>query len=129
LDTPAHHAAAQTASDDVFRYVRCAVVASLRTPTALRKLADEEAERLLIVAERAYEQATGSLWEHEPPISYETGSTTAARGHSSATPAAVRSAAAARWLDLVLGTGMPGGPPRGLRGFPAQRRRCSHPRC
>jgi hypothetical protein len=48
LDTPAHFAAARTASGDGFLYIRCAVVTAgrkaydrvLRTPTALDKFAD-----------------------------------------------------------------------------------------
>jgi hypothetical protein len=118
LDTPAHHAAAHTASGDVFLYIRCAVVAAgrraydrvLRKPATLRKFADNEAELLLTVAEQAYEQATGSLWEHETPVSYETGSNTAAWGHDSATPPAVQPAEAAGWLELALGTGVQGVP-------------------
>jgi uncharacterized protein DUF4240 len=117
LDTPAHHAAAGTASDDVFLYIRCAAVVGgrrtydrvLRRPATLRKFADDEAELLLTVAERAYERATGSLWEHETPVSYETGGNAAAWGHDSAAPPA---AEAAGWLELTLGTGMRDSPPR-----------------
>jgi hypothetical protein len=120
LDTPAHHAAAQTASADVFLYVRCAVVAAgrrtydrvLRKPVMLRKFGDEEAELLLTVAAQAYEQATGLLWEHETPVSYETGSNTAAWGHNSATLPAAQSTKAAGWLELTLGTGMQDSPPQ-----------------
>jgi uncharacterized protein DUF4240 len=119
LDTPAHHAAAETASDDVFLYIRCAVVAAgrrtydrvLRKPAALQKFADDEAELLLTVAEQAYEQATGALWEHETPVSYETGSNTAAWGHTPPVPPAGKAAETAGWLELALGTGIQG-PPR-----------------
>ncbi len=116
LDTPAHLAAARTTSDDVFLYVRCAVVAAgrktydrvLRKPAALGKFADEEAELLLTVAEDAFEQATGMLWEHDTPVSYETGSNTAAWGD--AEPVPVGSGEPQPWLELLFGSG-PGGPP------------------
>lgn len=117
LDTPAHFAAARTASDDVFLYVRCAVVAAgrsaydrvLRKPAALEKFADEEAELLLTVAEHAFEQATGMLWEHDTAVSYETGSNTAAWG--GAEPVPVGSSEPQTWLELSFGSG-PAGPPR-----------------
>jgi hypothetical protein len=116
LDTPAHYAAAETASDDVFLSIRCAVVAAgrqkyirvLRKPSALRKFADDEAELLLTVAEQAYEQATGSLWEHQTPVSYETRSNTVAWGDD----AAAHFAAPTRWLQLVCGAGTQAGTPR-----------------
>jgi hypothetical protein len=69
-------------SDDAFLYTRCAVVASGREtyervraePTALAGRWDLGREDLLYVAPRAYEQATGEEWDHESPVSYETGS-------------------------------------------------------
>jgi Protein of unknown function (DUF4240) len=119
LDTPAHFAAARTASDDVFLYIRCAVVTAgrkayervLRRPTALTKFADEEAELLLTVAEQAYDQATGLPWEHDTPVSYETGSNTAAWGEAEAVPVPAGSSAPQTWLELSFGSGSPGGPP------------------
>ncbi|WP_242625327.1 DUF4240 domain-containing protein [Krasilnikovia cinnamomea] len=118
LDTPAHFTAARTASDDAFLYIRCAVVAAgqkafdrvSRNPAALGKFAGDEAELLLTVAERAYEQSTGRLWEHETPVSYETGSNTAAWGET-AGPGPDASATAAPWLGLSFGSASPGGPP------------------
>ena len=70
-------------SDDLFLYARCAVVAAgrdayervLADPTAL---AGEwpvfDGEFLITVAPTAYEMATGEEYDHEPPVSYETGS-------------------------------------------------------
>ena len=118
LDTPAHFAAARTASSDVFLYVRCAVVAAgrkaydrvLRKPAALEKYADEEAELLLTAAEQAYEQATGLLWEHETPVSYETGSNTVAWGEADPEPVPAQADPPPAWLELSFGSG-PGGPP------------------
>ncbi|XVU21273.1 DUF4240 domain-containing protein [Actinoplanes sp. CA-054009] len=97
LDTPGHLAAAHTASDDVFLYVRCAVVAAgrgtyekvLRTPDRLADFADDEAELLLTVAPRGYEQATGMLWEHDDDPD----------------------GPAEPWLTLIFGDAVPGGVP------------------
>ncbi|MFF5083717.1 DUF4240 domain-containing protein [Actinoplanes sp. NPDC000266] len=102
LDTPAHLAAAHTVSDDVFLYVRCAVVAAgqeayekvLQTPDRLTGFADDEAELLLTVAPRAYEQATGMLWEHDDD------------------PAGPEP-----WLTLAFGDAVPGGVPRAYPDF------------
>ncbi|MEU8819020.1 DUF4240 domain-containing protein [Actinoplanes sp. NPDC048796] len=88
LDTPAHFAAARPIGGDGFLHVRCAVVAAgrkayervARTPSALSGFVDGEAEVLLTVCRQAYERATGLLWEHESPLSYETGSNVAAGG-------------------------------------------------
>ncbi|MGA5299160.1 DUF4240 domain-containing protein [Nucisporomicrobium flavum] len=87
LDTPAHAKAAR-ARNDWFLYVRCAAVAAgreayeqvLAEPAKLRRFARREAEHLLTVAQTAYERSTGRLWEHETPLSYESGSNTAAWG-------------------------------------------------
>jgi len=76
-------------SSDVFLYARLAVVASGRQ-TYERVLADPAAlagtwpvagaEDLLGVAEHAYERTAGDAWEHELPVSMETGSNAAAWG-------------------------------------------------
>lgn len=124
LDTPAHFAAAGTCSGDGFLYARCAVVAAgrrayervLRRPAALERFADEEAEMLLYVAEQAYEQATGLLWEHETEVSYETGSNTVAWGETEAEPLPAESGAPATWLQLSYGCGQ-GGPPEAYAVF------------
>ncbi|GAB1643057.1 DUF4240 domain-containing protein [Krasilnikovia sp. MM14-A1259] len=87
LDTPAHAAAAK-ANGDWFLYVRCAAVAAgrdayaevLAEPARLRRFAHREAELLLGVAQQAFERRTGMLWEHESPVSYESGSNAAAWG-------------------------------------------------
>ena len=72
-------------SDDSFLYARAAVVAAGRDvyrrvaadPAAFAGTWDLGAEILLSVAEDAYEQATDLAWDHEPPVSYETGANTA----------------------------------------------------
>jgi hypothetical protein len=93
LDTPAHAAAAR-ARNDWFLYVRCAAVAAgrdtyaevLTEPARLRRFARREAEFLLPVAANAYERSTGKLWEHESPVSYESGSNAAAWGEPEFAP-------------------------------------------
>lgn len=88
LDTEGHATAAR-ARNDWFLYVRCAAVAAgptvyrgvLADPARLRKLRHREAELLLTVARNAYERRTGMLWEHQPPVSYESGSNTAGWGY------------------------------------------------
>jgi len=90
LDTPAHFAAVRPfiIGDDSFLSVRCAAVAAGRTayekvarrPKGLERFADRDAEPLLMVAPEAFERATGMLWEHETPVSYEMGSNTGAWG-------------------------------------------------
>lgn len=113
LDTPAHHEAAGAPGDDWFLSVRCAVVAAgrkgyervVRRPAALARYADEEAEPLLGVAERAFERVTGRLWEHETPVSPEMGSNVAAWG--TAPPGADRRARPWLTLRLVIGARPP----------------------
>ncbi|WP_436536683.1 DUF4240 domain-containing protein [Actinoplanes sp. HUAS TT8] len=108
IDTPEHYEASAAAGGDWFLYVRCAVVAAghkayekvLRKPSALARFADEEAELLLGVAERAFERATGRLWEHETPVGWEMGSNAAAWG----TPA--RTVRESPWLTLVFGSAL-----------------------
>ncbi|WP_246613011.1 DUF4240 domain-containing protein [Paractinoplanes bogorensis] len=108
LDTPAHFQACETVSDDVFLYVRCAVVGAgrkayervLSRPGGIGEFADEEAELLLTVAEQAYERKTGRLWEHETPVSYEAGSNTGAWGDA----APDSDDWSPPWLDLMLGS-------------------------
>jgi hypothetical protein len=87
LDTPAH-AAATRARNDWFLYVGRAAAADGRSvyedvlaePAKLRRFAHREADLLLPVARNAYERRTGMLWEHQPPVSYESGSNTAQWG-------------------------------------------------
>ena len=69
-------------SDDAFLYARCWVVGAgkehyhrvLATPRLMPKSLDEWLEPLLYVASNAYEKATGEEWDHETPVSWETGS-------------------------------------------------------
>ncbi|WP_250005742.1 DUF4240 domain-containing protein [Actinoplanes sp. M2I2] len=119
LDTPAHFAAVGSVGDDSFLYIRCVVVTAgrkayervLGKPAALRGYAGDEAELLLTVAERAYEQATGLLWEHETPVSYETGSNTAAWGEPAPESEHDPVAVTPSWLELEFGSSGPDGPP------------------
>jgi hypothetical protein len=68
-------------SDDGFLYARCASVAGgraryeqvLSDPTAFAGTWDTDGEALLTAAPRAWQQLTGAEWEHEEPVSYETG--------------------------------------------------------
>ena len=108
LDTPAHAAAAR-AHNDWFLYVRCAGVAAgrgtyeeiLAQPAKLRRFASREAEHLLSVASGAYERSTGMLWEHQTPVSYESGSNTAAWGEPEPIPDAAGEPPGPRsWLIL-----------------------------
>ncbi|SNY70315.1 DUF4240 domain-containing protein [Paractinoplanes atraurantiacus] len=120
LDTPAHFAAARPIGADGFLYVRCAVVAAgrkayervARTPSALSKFVDREAEVLLTVAGKAYERATGLLWEHEPPLSYETGSNVAAWGDNAPEEVTDEEPGELAWLEFAGGSAIPGGLPR-----------------
>lgn len=76
-------------SDDLFLYARCAVVAAGRR-TFDRVLADPsqlagswpvfDGEFLLGVAPQAYQAATGEDYDHESPVSYETGTNAALWG-------------------------------------------------
>jgi hypothetical protein len=69
-------------SADAFLYARCAVVAAgrkvfdsvLREPSEFARPWDLGAEVLLGVAPNAYGQVTGREWDHEEPVSYESGS-------------------------------------------------------
>jgi hypothetical protein len=118
LDTPAHAAAAR-ARGDWFLYVRCAAVAAgrdayqqvLARPATLKRFARQEAEHLLFTAGNADERRTGMLWEHEPAISYGSGSNTAAWGESEPPPEAPEPAAPVPWLRLRSTTFLPGGWP------------------
>jgi hypothetical protein len=93
LDTPAHAAAAD-ADGDAFLFTRCAVVLAGRTayqrvrrhPAKMATFVGEDAEPLLAVAERAYQAATGMAWEHDTPVSYETGANHAAWGAAAPIP-------------------------------------------
>lgn len=98
LDTPGHFgqevrdledppdAPTMPLSEDTFLYLRCAVVAAgrraygivLADPDRLAGAWQMDGESLLYVAEEAWERATGRPWEHETPISYETGHNQAA---------------------------------------------------
>lgn len=131
LDTEAHFrqpvhdvedppgAAPLPMSSDAFLYLRCAVVGAgreryeqaLTDPAALAGEWDcADGELLLTVAPRAYETVSDYAWDHESPVSVETGSNHA--GWPGAGTAAVSSAfpagpvRAARWL--YLGTGWDG---------------------
>jgi hypothetical protein len=87
LDTRAHARAAR-ARGDWFLYVRCAALSCGRSvyenvladPEKLRRFARREAEPLLYVASTAYERSTGTRWNHESPVSYESGSNIAGWG-------------------------------------------------
>lgn len=72
-------------SDDCFLYARCYVVAQGKQhyeavkadPTKMPKSLDHWCESLLYVAQRAWAAATGEdeeSWDHQSPVSYETGS-------------------------------------------------------
>ncbi|MDP9818350.1 DUF4240 domain-containing protein [Spirilliplanes yamanashiensis] len=118
LDTPAHFAAVRpfVAGDDSFLYVRCAAVAAGRKayekaagqPKSLERFGDRDAEPLLTVAPEAFERATGMLWEHETPVSYEMGSNASAWGAVlvPAEPDLPRS-----WLTMMCGWGLGDWPP------------------
>lgn len=77
LDTPEHAEVA----DDAFLYMRCAVVVAGRaaytkvadSPRHMSRYRDREAELLLTVAPEAYERVTGLAWDHETPVSFESG--------------------------------------------------------
>jgi hypothetical protein len=74
----AYHGPADLFSADGFLYARCAVVANgqffyewvLDKPERMPK--NSEFEMLLAVARRAFEQKTGTEWNHMPRVSYET---------------------------------------------------------
>ncbi|GAA3399319.1 DUF4240 domain-containing protein [Cryptosporangium minutisporangium] len=92
LDTPPHadrdlldpeSGQSMGMSDDSFLYARAGTVAAGRAvyeravadPAALRtSLEDLNGEFLLQVAPEAWDRATGLAWDHETPVSYETGS-------------------------------------------------------
>lgn len=70
-------------SDDAFLYARCAVVAAGEEmyrrvdsdPASFAGAWDlHDAESLLYAAEEVYEEVTGEEWDHEEPVSYESGS-------------------------------------------------------
>ncbi|WP_460433158.1 DUF4240 domain-containing protein [Angustibacter speluncae] len=69
-------------SDDGFLYARCAVVASgrrryeqvLDDPNTFAGIWSTDGEALLDAAGEAWERLTGREWEHDPPVSVETGS-------------------------------------------------------
>ncbi len=76
-------------SDDLFLYARCAVVAA--GPLAYERVLTDptqmagswpvfNGEFLLGIAPQAYEVATGDDYDHEPPVSYETGANAALWG-------------------------------------------------
>jgi hypothetical protein len=100
LDTPAHYRAAEHSGN--FLGVRCAAIAAgavayemvLHSPADLAALTPGNAA-LLQVAERAYAVSTRSTWQHQPPVSHETGSNTDAWG--------------AHWLHPHLGATTPAG--------------------
>jgi len=90
IDSEAHADAAGESgkSGDGFLYARCYVVASgetyyqgvLRDPATMPKSIEEWCEPLLYVARRAWAASTSNdeeSWEHEGPLSYETGSNAA----------------------------------------------------
>jgi len=75
-------------SGDGFLYARCFVVAKGKQhydavkadPTKMPKSLDEWCESLLYVSQRAWAVATGEdeeSWDHQSPVSYETGSNSA----------------------------------------------------
>jgi hypothetical protein len=104
LDTRPHARAAR-ARGDWFLYVRCSAVAAgrsvyrevLEDPRKLRRFARREAELLLTVAPKAYERSTGRAWDHEPPLSYESGSNDAGWG------GAADSGRPPVWMRLIIG--------------------------
>jgi len=90
IDSEAHADAAGASgkSGDGFLYARCYVVASgeayyqrvLGDPAVMPRSIEEWCEPLLYVARRAWAASTGKDeedWEHEGPLSYETGSNAA----------------------------------------------------
>jgi hypothetical protein len=93
LDTPAH-ATAANAHGDAFLFIRCAVVLAGRTaylrvrrnPADMAAFVGADAEPLLTVAGRAYQVATGMAWEHDTPVSYETGASQGAWGSAPPSP-------------------------------------------
>jgi hypothetical protein len=111
LDTPAHAAAAE-AYGDTFLYIRCAVVAAgraayervRRTPAAIAAFADQDAEPLLSAAEHAYHAATGMAWEHNSPVSYETGANHQAWGLPPADEPDAASPPQPAWLSVGIGS-------------------------
>ena len=87
IDSEAHADAAGASgqSGDGFLYARCYVVASGQTyyqsvlgdPAKMPRSIEEWCEPLLYVARRAWAASTGNDeedWDHEGPLSYETGS-------------------------------------------------------
>lgn len=91
-----------TMSDDLFLYARCAVVAAGRRTFDV-VLADPaqmartwpvfDGEHLLGVAPAAYELATGDPFDHEAPVSYETGSDIQAEGGGTGSDTSIEAAA------------------------------------
>lgn len=98
LDTPEHAARdiiyletgeSLGMSDDSFLYLRAGIVAAgrkvyeqaLAEPATMSTSLDLlDGEHLLYVATQAWENSTGLAWDHETPLSYETGSNRAAWG-------------------------------------------------
>ncbi len=79
-------------SDDVFLYARCAVVSAgplvyervLTDPTQMAgSWPVFDGEYLLGIAPQAYQIATGDDYDHESPVSYETGANAAMWGNRS----------------------------------------------
>jgi hypothetical protein len=78
----ANEAGESGGSDDGFLYARCWVVAQGREryqaviadPSRMPKTVDEWFEPLLYVAAEAWQEKTGEEWDHEPAVSWETGS-------------------------------------------------------
>jgi hypothetical protein len=81
----ADHAGESGESGDAFLYARCYVVAKGKQhyesvkadPTMMPKSLDQWCEALLNVASKAWAIATGKDeedWDHDSPLSYETGS-------------------------------------------------------
>lgn len=78
----ADEAGESSGSDDGFLYARCWVVAQGREPyetiiadpSRMPKTVDEWLESLLYVAAEAWQEKTGDEWDHEPVVSWETGS-------------------------------------------------------
>lgn len=76
------HTPAIPLTEDGFLYARCAVVAAgqyryeqvLADPTTFAGTWDTDGEALLNAAPTAWARVTGTPWEHEEPVSYESGS-------------------------------------------------------
>jgi hypothetical protein len=102
-------------TDDMFLFVRCAVVAAgrkryeavLANPSALAGTWDvSDAQLLLEAAPQAYEEVTGHPWAHETAVSPDTGSNTEGWPESESTPTAtkqVKTATPQDWLKIPVG--------------------------